>query len=78
MTFQILSGSWIMFSCIIFIMFSTPMISLVKVYYKDRSKVSSENLETFYLLGTLKELKVIDSDAAQKLFKKTDRLFVML
>ena len=48
------------------------------MHCKDRSKVSSENLETLYLLGDLKEPVVIDSDETQKLLKKTDRLFVML
>ena len=48
------------------------------MHCKDRSKVSSENLETLYLLGDLKEPVVIDLDETQKLLKKTGRLFVML
>lgn len=42
---------------------------VAKVCFKNRNKVSSENLGT-YLFGTLKEPVVFDFDAAQKLLEK--------
>lgn len=40
--------------------------------------MSSENLEIASLLGALKEPVVIDFDAVQKLFQKSDRVFAKL
>ena len=42
---------------------------VAKVCFKNRNKVSSENLRT-YFIGALKEPVVIDFDAAQKLLEK--------
>lgn len=47
-----------------------PYSKLSKLFYKDRNKLKSNNLEIFYLLGTLREPVSINYEKAYKLLQK--------